>query len=123
MVVNMTALYVVAVLGYVLIDDSIKAARMKAQAKAAADMEADYQLIARDILRDLAKTQELQRETEKEFGDPELVQKQMDRLRGHKEEKESKPYSPAPSRQFAQTAPSLELTETDKDPNPQPGRD
>jgi len=94
MVTNLTAIYIVVVLGYILFDDSIKAHRMKKQAEGAARQERDYQAITRSVLRDLAETQKLQRETEAEFGDPELVQAQLDRLRGGKKKQEAPIYKP-----------------------------
>jgi len=84
MVTNLTAGYIVTTLAYVLFDDGIKANRMKKQAQGAAARERDYQKITREVLRELAETQRLQRETEKEFGDSGLVQTQLDRLRGTK---------------------------------------
>ena len=85
MVTNLTAGYIVITLAYVLWDDGIKANRMKKQAQGAAAREKDYQKITREVLRELAETQRLQRETEKEFGDSGLVQSQLDRLRGTKQ--------------------------------------
>jgi len=85
MVTNLTAGYIVVTLAYVLFDDGIKANRMKKQAQGAAARERDYQKITREVLRELAETQRLQRETEKEFGDSGLVQTQLDRLRGTKQ--------------------------------------
>jgi len=85
MVTNLTAGYIVTTLAYVLFDDGIKANRMKKQAQGAAARERDYQKITREVLRELAETQRLQRETEKEFGDSGLVQTQLDRLRGTKQ--------------------------------------
>lgn len=95
MVTNLTAIYIVIVLAYILFDDSIKAHRMKKQAEGAAKQEKDYQTIARSVLRELAETQRLQRETEKEFGDPELVQAQLDRLRGVKQKPQAPVYQPS----------------------------
>ena len=91
MVVNMTAGYIVAVLGYILFDDGIKAHRLKKQAEGKARQEKEYQRIARSVLRELAETQKIQRETEAEFGDPELVQKQIDRLRGNNKQTKNEP--------------------------------
>lgn len=88
MVVNMTAGYIVIVLGYILFDDGIKAHRLKKQAEGRAAREREYQRIARAVLRELAETQKLQQETEREFGDPKLVQAQIDRLRGTKQPKQ-----------------------------------
>jgi hypothetical protein len=87
MVVNMTAGYIVIVLGYILFDDGIKAHRLKKQAEGRATREREYQKIARSVLRELAETQKLQQETAREFGDPDLVQQQLDRLRGTKQQK------------------------------------
>ena len=96
MVTNLTAGYIVAGLAYIIVDDSIKAHRMKKQAEGAARQETDYQIITRSILRELAKTQALQRETEAEFEDVGMVQNQVDRLRGTKAKKETAPvYQPA----------------------------
>jgi hypothetical protein len=97
MVTNLTAMYIVAGLAYVLFDDSIKAHRMKKQAEGAAKQETDYQIITRSILRELAKTQALQRETEAEFGDVAMVQSQVDRLRGAKPKKEAAPVYQQPA--------------------------
>lgn len=95
MVTNMTAGYILATLGYILFDDGIKAHRLKKQIEGKAIREKEYQRIARGVLRELAETQRLQRETEQEFGDPELVQKQIDRLRGTKPQKPQVPaYTP-----------------------------
>lgn len=92
MVTNLTALYIVAGLAYILLDDGIKANRMKKHAQGAAKQEKEYQQITRDVLRELAATQKLQRETEQEFGDASLVQSQLERIRGKKQEKQQ----PAP---------------------------
>ena len=91
MVTNMTAGYIVLVLGYILWDDGIKANRLKKQAEGAAKREREYQKIARSVLRELAETQKLQKETEREFGEAELVQGQIDRLRGTKKGKPAPP--------------------------------
>ena len=91
MVTNLTAGYIVVTLAYVLFDDGIKANRLKKQAQGKAAREKEYQKITREVLRELAETQRLQRETEKEFGDSSLVQSQLDRLRGTKQ----KPVTPA----------------------------
>ena len=56
--------------------------------------EKDYQKITREVLRELAETQRLQRETEKEFGDSGLVQSQLDRLRGTKQKVAPPAYQP-----------------------------
>lgn len=94
-VVNLTAIYILLILGYILIDDGIKANRMKKQAEGAAKREREYQQIARSVLRELAETQKLQKETESEFGDSALVQSQLDRIRGKKKGKEQPaPYQP-----------------------------
>lgn len=97
MVTNMTAAYIVIVLAYILFDDGIKAHRLKKQIEGKARQEKEYQQIARSVLRELAETQKLQRETENEFGDPELVQQQINRLRGKKEEKKPAPVYQAPA--------------------------
>ena len=94
MVTNLTAGYIVITLAYVLWDDGIKANRMKKQAQGAAAREKDYQKITREVLRELAETQRLQRETEKEFGDSGLVQSQLDRLRGTKQKVAPPAYQP-----------------------------
>ena len=94
MVTNLTAGYIVITLAYVLWDDGIKANRMKKQAQGAAAREKDYQKITREVLRELAETQRLQRETEKEFGDSGLVQSQLDRLRGTKQKVTPPAYQP-----------------------------
>jgi len=94
MVTNLTAGYIVTTLAYVLFDDGIKANRMKKQAQGAAARERDYQKITREVLRELAETQRLQRETEKEFGDSGLVQTQLDRLRGTKQKATPPAYQP-----------------------------
>jgi len=94
MVTNLTAGYIVTTLAYVLFDDGIKANRMKKQAQGAAARERDYQKITREVLRELAETQRLQRETEKEFGDSGLVQTQLDRLRGTKPKVTPPAYQP-----------------------------
>lgn len=94
LVMNLTAGYIVIVLLYVLTDDGIKAHRIKKQAEGAAKREREYQHLTRSILRELAETQRLQRETEAEFGDPEMVQAQVDRLRGTKAKKELPTYKP-----------------------------
>lgn len=118
MVTNLTALYIVAGLGYILLDDSIKAHRMKKQAQGAAKQEKEYQQITRDVLRELAETQKLQRETEKEFGDAELVQAQLSRIRGKKQEKQQPPqYQPTP----AMTALAQE-TDAPQVPNSEAGK-
>ncbi len=90
-VTNLTAFYIVAVLGYILLDNGIKANRMKKQAEGAAKQEEEYQIITRSVLRSLAETQKIQRETEREFDDPALVQAQLDRIRGKKNEKKQEP--------------------------------
>ncbi len=83
-VTNMTAGYIVVVLAYILLDDGIKAYRMKKQIEGQARQEADYQRIVRSVLRELKKTQDVQKETEREFNDPALVQAMVDRTRGKK---------------------------------------
>lgn len=118
-VTNMTALYIVAVLVYVIFDDGIKAHRLKKQAQGKAAQEAQYQQITRDILRELAKTQQLQKETEKEFGDSALVQAQVDRLRGTKEKKQAPPaYQQPMTANASDTGTSLQIKEAPRDPNP-----
>jgi hypothetical protein len=94
MVVNMTAFYIVGVLGYVLIDDGIKAHRMKKEAEGAAKREREYQRLTREILRDLAETQRLQNETAKEFGDEDLVERQLQRFRGNKPKQGAPAFQP-----------------------------
>jgi len=98
-VVNMTVGYVLATLFYILIDDGIKAHRLKKQVQGQVKQEKEFQMMTREILRDLAETQRLQQETEAEFGDPELVEQQLARIRGKKKT------LPAPvfRRQFANT--------------------
>ena len=86
-VTNLTAGYIVVALAYVLLDDGIKAMRLKKQAEGKAKQEKEFQLITRAVLRELAETQKLQNETVKEFGDAEMVQKQLDRVAGRKGEK------------------------------------
>jgi hypothetical protein len=103
MVMNMTAGYIVIVLGYILFDDGIKAHRLKKQAEGRAAQERDYQKIARAVLRELAETQRLQQETEREFGDPDLVRKQIDRLRGTKQKQQAQPFQ----HQYAAETPKL----------------
>ena len=90
-VVNLTAGYIVLILGYILSDDGIKANRMKKQAEGAAKQEKEYQQITRSILRELAETQRLQKETEQEFGDSALVQSQLERIRGKKKDNKPEP--------------------------------
>jgi len=96
MVTNLTAGYIVITLAYVLWDDGIKANRMKKQAQGAAAREKDYQKITREVLRELAETQRLQKETEREFGDAGLVQAQLDRLRGSKPKNTPPAYQASP---------------------------
>ena len=95
-VTNLTAGYIVVALAYVLLDDGIKAMRLKKQAEGKAKQEKEFQLITRAVLRELAETQKLQNETVKEFGDAEMVQKQLDRVAGRKGEKkqETPAYNP-----------------------------
>ena len=95
-VTNLTAGYIVVALAYVLLDDGIKAMRLKKQAEGKAKQEKEFQLITRTVLRELAETQKLQNETVKEFGDAEMVQKQLDRVAGRKGEKkqETPAYKP-----------------------------
>lgn len=109
MVVNMTASYILIVLAYILFDNGIKAHRMKKQAEGAARQEKEYQMIARSVLRELAETQKLQRETEKEFGDSGLVQSQVDRLRGTKQPKsQAAPYQ-APVASYASETDTVKM--------------
>ena len=98
-VTNLTAGYIVVALAYVLLDDGIKAMRLKKQAEGKAKQEKEFQLITRTVLRELAETQKLQNETVKEFGDAEMVQKQLDRVAGRKGEKkqETPAYNPRPA--------------------------
>ena len=93
-VTNMTAAYIVSVLGYILLDDGIKANRLKKQTQGAVRQEKEYQLITRDVLRDLAETQRLQKEIEVEFGDADLVQAQLNRIRGTKQKAQPTPFQP-----------------------------
>jgi hypothetical protein len=86
-VTDMTAGYIVAVLAYILFDNGIKAYRMKKQIEGQARQEKDYQEIVRGVLRELKKTQQLQKETEAEFNDPALVQAMLERTRGVKPKK------------------------------------
>lgn len=90
-VTNLTAGYIVVSLAYVLLDDGIKAMRLKKQAEGKAKQEKEFQLITRSVLRELAETQKLQNETIKEFGDADMVQKQFDRVAGRKGEKKQEP--------------------------------
>jgi len=115
MVTNMTAGYIVAVLGYILFDDGIKAHRMKKQAEGAAQREKEYQKIARSVLRELAETQRLQQETEKEFGDADLVKDQLNRLRGTKQVKSQQAYRPAGA--MASEFKQEQIDESRKSPN------
>ena len=119
MVTNLTAGYIVTTLAYVLFDDGIKANRMKKQAQGAAARERDYQKITREVLRELAETQRLQRETEKEFGDSGLVQTQLDRLRGTKQ-KATPPAYQAPMVTYASEveAPKASAGNDQKPPHP-----
>lgn len=118
-VTDMTAVYIVSVLIYIIFDDGIKAHRLKKQAQGKAAQEAQYQQITREILRELAKTQQLQRETEKEFGDAALVQAQVDRLRGTKEKKQSAPvYQQPMTANASDTGAALQLKEAHHDSNP-----
>lgn len=112
-VVNMTATYIVAVLFYVLSDDGIKANRMKKQAEGAAKQEKEFQLITRSVLRELAETAKLQAETVKEFGDAEMVQSQVDRIRGNKPKQQPPQYQPRPAGVMAQTTETVELAPKD----------
>ena len=113
LVTDLTAAYIIAALAYILFDDTIKAHRLKKQAQGAAAQEREYQRITREILRELAETQKLQRETEKEFGDAGLVQAQVDRLRGSK----PKQTQQTTMRSFAATV----QTEQTEDKNPSTG--
>jgi len=117
MVTNLTAGYIVTTLAYVLFDDGIKANRMKKQAQGAAARERDYQKITREVLRELAETQRLQRETEKEFGDSGLVQTQLDRLRGTKP-KVTLPAYQAPMVTYASEVDSPKNSEAGKPQQP-----
>ena len=111
--------FIIYVLIYIIFDDGIKAHRLKKQAQGKAAQEAQYQQITREILRELAKTQQLQRETEKEFGDAALVQAQVDRLRGTKEKKQSAPVYQQPMTAHASdTGAALQLKEAHHDSNP-----
>lgn len=83
-VVNATVGYIVLSLVYVLVDERIKAWRLQQQIKAHAKQEEILLGMTRKSLEDLKKTQTLQKEIEAEFGDSELVQEQLDRLRGRK---------------------------------------
>lgn len=91
MVTNLTALYIISALGYILMDDGIKANRLKKQAQGKAKQEEEYQQITRSVLRSLAETQKIQKETEREFNDPALVQAQLDRIRGKKDNSQKQP--------------------------------
>ena len=117
MVTNLTAGYIVTTLAYVLFDDGIKANRMKKQAQGAAARERDYQKITREVLRELAETQRLQRETEKEFGDSGLVQTQLDRLRGTKQ-KATPPAYQAPMLTYASEVDAPKNSEAGKPQQP-----
>ena len=119
MVTNLTAGYIVITLAYVLFDDGIKANRLKKETQGKAAREKEYQKITREVLRELAETQRLQRETEKEFGDSNLVQSQLDRLRGTKQ----KPVTPAyqaPMQSYASEveAPKASAGNDQKPPHP-----
>jgi len=83
-VVNATVGYIVLSLVYVLVDERIKAWRLQQQIKAHAKQEEILLGMTRKSLEDLKKTQALQKEIEDEFGDSELVQEQLSRLRGKK---------------------------------------
>ena len=120
-VVNMTAGYILVVLAYILLDDGIKAYRVKKQIEGRAVREREYQKIARSVLRELAETQRLQRETEQEFGDPDLVQKQIDRLRGSKQ---AKPQAPVfqPMTMNAQDTQQVKPSDNGANPTNRPQR-
>lgn len=83
-VVNATAGYIVLSLIYVLVDERIKAWRLQQQIKAHAKQEEILLGMTRKSLEDLKNTQALQKSIEDEFGDSELVQEQLNRLRGKK---------------------------------------
>lgn len=112
-VTNLTAGYIIIALAYVLLDDGIKAMRLKKQAEGKAKQEKEFQLITRAVLRELAETQKLQNETVKEFGDAEMVQKQLDRVAGRKGEKKQEAPAYQAQRQFASDTQNTAKTHTD----------
>lgn len=111
MVVNLTAIYIVAGLVYVLIDPGIKAHRLKVQARAAAEQEKEFQQITRDVLGELRITMQTQKQTEQEFG-ADAVIAQLDRLRG----KKAVAQPALPAQAFASTVKTPELKDTSENP-------
>lgn len=83
MVVILTAVYIVALLVYVVIDPGVKAKRMKAKAKAQAEYQKEVNAITRSVLSDLRASLEEEQALKRDF-DPVAVQAQLDRLRGGK---------------------------------------
>ena len=89
MVIRLTVVYIVAVLGYILVDDGIKAHRAKSQAKAAAELEREFQLLTRQMLAEWKQTMELEKETIDLFdGDEDAVIEQLKALRGKRSNKQ-----------------------------------
>lgn len=80
-VTNMTAGYIIAAIAYILIDDGIKAQRMQKLVEGQAQREKAYLAVTRAVLTELQTTQKLQQTIELEFGDADMVQEQLDRLR------------------------------------------
>lgn len=80
---DLTVGYIVFTLFYIVIDPTIKAARMKTQAQKKAQWQGDLNKIAQSVLQSLRGALEEQRNIEAEFGADE-VGKMMDALRGKK---------------------------------------
>ena len=99
--VQLTAVYIVSTLIYIVTDKTIQANRMKKKAEDAARFEREKQGIARSVLTNLRETLNLKRELEAEFGRDEVAQA-LNQLNGKKKEKPPQP-SQQPRPAFAST--------------------
>jgi hypothetical protein len=83
MVVYLGVGYIVLLLVYIVVDESVKAGRMKAQAHAKAQQQREINSITRSVLNDLRESLKEEEALKREFT-PEAVEAHLDRLRGGK---------------------------------------
>ena len=75
--------FIISLLIYIVIDDSVKANRLKVTSRAKAAEQRERNAITRSVLADLRESMEEEEKLKRDF-DPVAVQAQLDRLRGNK---------------------------------------
>ena len=115
-IVELSAMYTIVLLVYVLNDKGVKAWRMKVKARAAADEAGEMNAITRAVLEDLKKSLEQEKLLEAEFG-RDAVQAQLNRLRGNKGKKDNQPAPQVQNTAYAANTRREEL----QDKNPTSG--